>query len=149
MRKALWTIGLLLDFGLNWKERLQLLFCNLFCHLVRLILICPSVSAPLIKAILIRIICGLFLDQFHNANWWRRKSRSSGYPLPGHYIDVPRSCKHSTERYLVVVFSACGGICTGRNMPVLTAYFPVLAKGILGKGWIVRGTSTRKFVLLD
>ncbi len=35
---------------------------------------------------------------------------------------------------LLVVFSACGGIRTGSRMPVLTAYFPVLAKGILGKG---------------
>ncbi len=35
---------------------------------------------------------------------------------------------------LLVVFSACGGIRTGRRMPVLTAYFPVLAWGILGKG---------------
>ncbi len=35
---------------------------------------------------------------------------------------------------LLVVFSACGGIRTGINLPVLTAYFPVLAEGILGKG---------------
>ena len=28
---------------------------------------------------------------------------------------------------LLVVFSACGGICTGIKMPVLRAYFPVLA----------------------
>ena len=27
--------------------------------------------------------------------------------------------------YLLVVFSACGRIRTGRTMPVLTAYFPV------------------------
>ncbi len=33
----------------------------------------------------------------------------------------------------VVLFSACGGIRTGRIMPVFTAYFPVLAYGILGK----------------
>ncbi len=32
------------------------------------------------------------------------------------------------------VFSACGGIRTGSKLPVLTAYFPVLACGILGKG---------------
>ena len=32
------------------------------------------------------------------------------------------------------VFSTCGGIRTGIKMPVLTAYFPVLAYGILGKG---------------
>ncbi len=31
-------------------------------------------------------------------------------------------------------FSACGGIRTGKIMPVLTAYFPVRAQGILGKG---------------
>ena len=30
-------------------------------------------------------------------------------------------------------FSACGGMRTGKRMPVLTAYFPVLAYGILGK----------------
>ena len=28
---------------------------------------------------------------------------------------------------VLVIFSACGGMCTGRSMPVLTAYFPVLA----------------------
>ena len=26
-----------------------------------------------------------------------------------------------------LVFSACGGICTGNSMPILTAYFPLLA----------------------
>ncbi len=31
-------------------------------------------------------------------------------------------------------YSACGGNRAGRSMPVLTAYFPVLAKGTLGKG---------------
>ena len=31
-------------------------------------------------------------------------------------------------------FSACGGIRAGSNRPVLTANFPVLAYGILGKG---------------
>ncbi len=36
--------------------------------------------------------------------------------------------------YIFIVFSACGGIRTGSKLPVLTAYFPVLAKGILGKG---------------
>ncbi len=35
---------------------------------------------------------------------------------------------------LLVVFSACDGIRTGNSMPVLTAYFPVLAYGIMGKG---------------
>ena len=35
---------------------------------------------------------------------------------------------------LSVVFSACGGIRTGIKVPVLTAYFPMLAEGILGKG---------------
>ena len=34
----------------------------------------------------------------------------------------------------MVVFSACGGILTDSKLPVLTAYFPVLASGILGKG---------------
>ncbi len=33
----------------------------------------------------------------------------------------------------VVVFSACGEVRTSRTMPVLTAYFPVLSQGILGK----------------
>ena len=32
------------------------------------------------------------------------------------------------------VFSACGGIRTGSRKPALTAYFPMLAYGILGKG---------------
>ena len=32
------------------------------------------------------------------------------------------------------MFSACGGIRTGNKLPVWTAYFPVQAYGILGKG---------------
>ena len=32
------------------------------------------------------------------------------------------------------MFSACGGKRTGDKLPVLTAYFPVLAEDILGKG---------------
>ena len=32
------------------------------------------------------------------------------------------------------MFSACGGIRTGNKMPVLTAYFPMLALGIFEKG---------------
>ena len=35
---------------------------------------------------------------------------------------------------LLVLFSACGGMRTGRNMPVMTPYFLALAYGILGKG---------------
>ena len=35
------------------------------------------------------------------------------------------------------VFSACGGIRSGSKLPVLTAYFPVLAQGILGKGELI------------
>ena len=35
---------------------------------------------------------------------------------------------------LLVVFSACGGIRSSSKLPVLTTYFPVLAKGFLGKG---------------
>ena len=35
---------------------------------------------------------------------------------------------------LLVVFSACGRVRTGRTIPVLTACFLVLAYGILGKG---------------
>ena len=35
---------------------------------------------------------------------------------------------------MLVVFSACGGIRTVMKMQVLTALFPVLARGILGKG---------------
>ena len=38
------------------------------------------------------------------------------------------------QMLLLVVFYACGGIRTGNGMPVLTAYYPVLAYGILGKG---------------
>ena len=37
------------------------------------------------------------------------------------------------------MFSACGGIHTASKLLVLTAYFPVL-----GKGWIVRETTTRR-----
>ncbi len=40
----------------------------------------------------------------------------------------------SCSTLLLVVFSACCGICTGNGMPILTVYFPVLAYGILGKG---------------
>ena len=36
-----------------------------------------------------------------------------------------------------VVFSACGGIRTSSKLPVFTAYFPVLAEGILGKGGLL------------
>ncbi len=35
---------------------------------------------------------------------------------------------------LLVVFSACGRIRTGNGKPILTAYFPMLTYGILGKG---------------
>ena len=37
---------------------------------------------------------------------------------------------------LLIMFSACDGMRIGCSMPVLTAYFPVLAQGILGKGWL-------------
>ena len=33
----------------------------------------------------------------------------------------------SVPNLLLFVFSACGGISTGSKLPVLTAYFPVLA----------------------
>ena len=36
--------------------------------------------------------------------------------------------------FLLIAFSACGGLRAGTGLPVLTAYFPVLAMGILGKG---------------
>ena len=36
--------------------------------------------------------------------------------------------------WVFVVVSACGGIRTDKKMPVLTAYFPEPALGILGKG---------------
>ncbi len=40
-----------------------------------------------------------------------------------------------TKRLLLLfAFSACGGIRAGSKLPVLTAYFPVLAQVILGKG---------------
>ena len=45
------------------------------------------------------------------------------------------------NKVLLNEFSACGGIRNGNSMPVLTAYFPVLA--YLGKGWIVRDATTR------
>ncbi len=35
---------------------------------------------------------------------------------------------------LFVVFSVCGGVRTGKGILALTAYFPVLALGILGLG---------------
>ncbi len=38
-----------------------------------------------------------------------------------------------SKHLLFFVISACGGIRTGSNLPILTAYFPVLAYGILGK----------------
>ena len=41
--------------------------------------------------------------------------------------------------FMLDVFSACGGVRTGKGLPALTAHFPVLA--YLGKGWIVRNTS--------
>ena len=34
---------------------------------------------------------------------------------------------------MLSMFSACGGIHTGSKLLVLTAYFPMLALGILGK----------------
>ncbi len=50
--------------------------------------------------------------------------------------------KYTASSYILVVFSACGGISIGNSMPILTAYFPVLAQD-LGKGCLVRGTTTR------
>ena len=38
------------------------------------------------------------------------------------------------DALLLVVYSACCGIRTGRRLPLLTAYFPVLVYGILGRG---------------
>ena len=35
---------------------------------------------------------------------------------------------------MIFMFSACGGILIRNRVPVLTAYFSVLASGILGKG---------------
>ena len=43
---------------------------------------------------------------------------------------------------LFFVFSARRGIRTGKISPVLTAYFPLLADGISGKGGFVRGPIT-------
>ena len=45
--------------------------------------------------------------------------------------------------YIVLAFSACGGIRSGFTMPLPTAYFP-FGLGHLGKGWIIRGTTTRR-----
>ena len=50
------------------------------------------------------------------------------------------------NKVLLNEFSACGGIRNGNSMPVLTAYFPVLA--YLGKGWIVRDAATRSLPYL-
>ena len=53
-----------------------------------------------------------------------RKQAHTWAPCLGH-------SKHKNEffflKLLFIVFSACGGIRTGIGMPVLTAYFPVLA----------------------
>ncbi len=38
-----------------------------------------------------------------------------------------------TVRAFLMVLSACGGINASNSTPLLTAYFPVLAQGILGK----------------
>ena len=51
------------------------------------------------------------------------------------------------------MFSACGETRTGIDMPVLTACFPVLAYGILGKGGLfveppLEGCLTRLTALL-
>ena len=51
---------------------------------------------------------------------------------------------NSPMSLLFFVFSAYGGKRAGSKLSALTAYFPVLAKGILGKGLIVRGTTTRR-----
>ncbi len=49
-------------------------------------------------------------------------------PFDPETVDVSVSvCPHVVLIPVVVVFSACGGICTGICMPVLTAFFPVLA----------------------
>ena len=45
---------------------------------------------------------------------------------------------------LLIVFSACGGIRTGINMPVLTTYFPRA-----GLKWIVRGTTITRLSYRD
>ena len=44
------------------------------------------------------------------------------------------SCISVQMVHLLFVFSACGGLRTGSKLSVLTAYFPVLAYGILEKG---------------
>ncbi len=44
----------------------------------------------------------------------------------------------SVATLLLFVFSACGGMRTTSKL----TYFPVVHYGILGKGWIVRGTTT-------
>ena len=43
-------------------------------------------------------------------------------------------CNKKSTVHLFFVFSAYGGLRTGSKLPVLTAYFPVLAYGILEKG---------------
>ena len=42
-------------------------------------------------------------------------------------------CKNVSSVFFFVTFSACGVMRTGSKQPVLTAYFPVLVYGILGK----------------
>ena len=43
-------------------------------------------------------------------------------------------CLLTQKMPLLFVFSAWGGTRTGSKLPLLTAYFPVLAYGIFGKG---------------
>ena len=49
---------------------------------------------------------------------------------------------------LLVVFSACGGKPTGIIMQFFQPAFPFNGLGHLGKGWIVRGTTTQRLPYL-
>ena len=51
--------------------------------------------------------------------------------------DGEAACIGKRQLFLVA-YSACGGMRTDKKVPVLTAYFPVLAPW---KGWIVCGTT--------
>ena len=54
-----------------------------------------------------------------------------------YYQVINVSIRHCYDLiFLLFVFSACGGIAL-----VVNYNFSVLTKGILGKGWIVRGTT--------
>ncbi len=68
---------------------------------------------------------------FRDKTWKHTTGKSFQESIPMYRKSLTKS---KWPRLLLFVFSACGGIRIGSNMPVLTAYFPVLTWNILGKG---------------